>query len=161
MSGSDMPIIKCTEHSNNNAWTEIGEKNAYANLILQGKTRRVSKPTAKKLQLQEGPQEFSAGDKKLLADKIEDQPQKVFDFFVPIFHLMRTEIEHQSKNQTELVDSIVHNFDTKVLELHDDYVKRVAQFPTSLTVLGVRMDKLMDRFDHVQMLYLGPFLLEY
>ena len=148
MSDLDMKIIKCTEHSSNSAWTEIGEKNAHSILTLQGKSRRIPKPSAKQLQWKEGPQEFTVGDKKLLSDKIEDQPQQIFDFLVPIFHLMRTEIEQQSNDQTELVESIVRNLDAKVHELHEDYVKRVAPFPHSLNVLGIRMDKLMDRFDH-------------
>ena len=71
--------IKCTNYKNTAGWAKVGEENFFTS--LKACDRRVSIPTHKKRQqLGDGPQEFSAGDKKILYDKIEEQPQRISDY---------------------------------------------------------------------------------
>ena len=116
--------IKCTDLKNSAGWAKTGEENFYAS--LKACNRRLSKPTLKKRQqLGEGPQDFTAGDKKILYDKIEEQPQRITDYLAPILHLLRTEIEQHQRGQDDLIEQIVHNCDAKIHGLQDDYISKL------------------------------------
>ena len=119
------PSIKCTELKSSAGWANTGEENFYAS--LKACDRRPSKPTLKKRELLglDGPQEFTAGDKKLLYDKIEEQPQRTTDYLAPILHLLRTEIEQHQRGQDDLIEQIVHNCDAKIHGLQDDYISKL------------------------------------
>ena len=137
------PSFKCTELKSSAEWANTGEKNLYAS--LKACDRRPTKPTQKKKELQglDSPQEFTAGYMKLLLDKIEEQPQRNTDYLAPIFHLMRTEFEQHQRSQDDLIEQIVHNCDSKIHSLQNDYINKLNPFHDTVTRLSIGVDQML------------------